>query len=371
MDRTQLCSKKEEAIKHFQFEGTLTESNSYGSGHINDTFLLVYQKENGDVTRVILQRMNHEIFKQPIELMENILMVTSYLRKQIIDQKGDPERETLNVIPSLDGKPYYIDSIGCYWRAFHFIENSTSYDAVKEPEDFYQSAVAFGNFQHLLAQFPAHELCETIPDFHNTKNRFRLLKEAIDKDAFGRAATCKQEIDFALAHENIANELCDMQEKGLLPLRVTHNDTKLNNIMIDNSTGKAICVIDLDTVMPGLAVNDFGDSIRFGASTGAEDEKDLSKINCDMDLFDIYTKGFIEGCAGSLTTNEMNALPLGAITMTYECGIRFLTDYLNGDTYFKIHYDGHNLDRTRTQLKLVADMESKLQLMNDIVKKYQ
>ena len=317
-----------------------------------------------------MQRMNDAIFTQPEQLMENILNVTSYLREVIIQNGGDPERETLNVIRTKDDKPYFIDSEGNYWRCYIFIEDARTYDQVETVEDFYQSAVAFGNFQRLLADYPADTLHETIKGFHDTKARFDVFKKAVADDVCGRAASVQKEIDFYLAHEELANVFGDMLAKGEVPLRVTHNDTKLNNVMIDDVTRKGICVIDLDTVMPGLAMNDFGDSIRFGASTAAEDEKDLDKVWCDMELFDAYAKGFIEGCGGKLTSKEIEALPMGAKVMTYECGMRFLTDYLQGDVYFKVHREGHNLDRTRTHIKLIRDMESKWDIMNDIVKKY-
>lgn len=358
-----------EAIESYQFVGELVDVRPYGSGHINDTYLVTL-KENDEEKKVILQRMNKSIFTKPVELMENVLGVTSYLRERIIENGGDPERETLNVIPTAEGKPYFVDSEGEYWRAYKFITGATSYDAVETPEDFYQSAVSFGNFQRLLAEYPAETLHETIEGFHDTKARFAVFKKAVEEDVCGRAASVQKEIDFVFAHEDVANVFGDMLAKGELPLRVTHNDTKLNNIMIDDATRKGICVIDLDTVMPGLAMNDFGDSIRFGASTAAEDEQDLSKVSCDMGLFEIYTKGYIEGCGGRLTQKEIEMLPMGAKVMTFECGMRFLTDYLEGDHYFKIHREGHNLDRCRTQFKLVEDMEAKWNTMQEIVKKY-
>ena len=361
----------EEAIQNFKFEGTLIDTRPYGSGHINDTYLLTFEIASMGRMKVILQRMNKEIFTKPEELMENIIGVTSYLRKKIIENGGDPDRETLNLIPTVEEKPYYIDSEGDYWRSYIFITDATSYDQVEKPEDFYQSAVAFGNFQRLLSDYPAETLHETIQGFHDTKARFQTFREAVKKDVCGRAAKVQKEIEFVLAHEDVANIFSDLQKKGELPLRVTHNDTKLNNIMIDNRTGKGICVIDLDTVMPGLAMNDFGDSIRFGASTAAEDEQDLSKVSCSMELFEIYVKGFLEGCAGRLTQREVELLPMGAKVMTFECGMRFLTDYLEGDHYFKIHREEHNLDRCRTQFKLVEDMERKWDTMQQIVKKYQ
>ena len=264
-----------------------------------------------------------------------------------------------------------MDSQGEYWRAYTFIEHATCFDQVEKPEDFYESAVAFGNFQRLLADYPVEKLHETIPGFHDTKARFEVFKKAVEVDVCKRASSVKQEIDFVLAREDVADYFGDLIAKNEVPFRVTHNDTKLNNIMIDNETRKGICVIDLDTVMPGLAMNDFGDSIRFGASTGLEDEPDLDKVWCDMNLFELYTKGFIEGCGGKLTKQEIALLPMGAKVMTFECGMRFLTDYLQGDTYFKIHRPQQNLDRCRTQFKLVWDMEAKWKTMQEIVKKYQ
>ena len=278
--------------------------------------------------------------------------------------------ETLNIIPAKDGKPYFVDSKGEYWRSYKFITDAKCCDQVEKPEDFYESALAFGNFQRLLADYPADTLHETIRGFHDTRARFEVFRQAVEKDVCGRADSVQKEIEFVLSHEDVANVFGKIQENGEVPLRVTHNDTKLNNIMIDKATGKGICVIDLDTVMPGLAMNDFGDSIRFGASTAAEDEQDLSKVSCSMELFEIYVKGFLEGCGGSLTPREVELLPMGAKVMTYECGMRFLTDYLEGDHYFKIHREGHNLDRARTQFKLVEDMENKWDTMMEIVRRY-
>lgn len=359
-----------EAVLHFQLDGLVMKNIRYGNGHINDTFLVTLKKKDGTMKRVILQRMNKNIFTKPEELMENIEGVTSFLRKKIVENGGNPERETLNIIPVEDGFSYYVDNQGEYWRCYKFIEDATSYEQVESPEDFYQSAVAFGNFQRLLAEYPAETLHETIPGFHDTKARFQVFLKAVEEDVCGRAASVQKEIQFVRDHEEVANVFGDMLAKGELPLRVTHNDTKLNNIMIDHETRKGICVIDLDTVMPGLAMNDFGDSIRFGASTAVEDEPDLEKVWCDMELFESYAKGFIEGCGGKLTAREIELLPMGAKVMTFECGMRFLTDYLQGDTYFKIHREHHNLDRCRTQFKLVADMEKKWETMNQIVRKY-
>ena len=356
----------QEVISRYPFEGGPEECIAYGSGHINDTYRLTIR--NGEKRRrYILQRMNRDIFREPESLMENISGVTLWLRGKIEAAGGDPQRETLNLMNTKDGSCYLIDSEGGYWRVYDFIEGATSYDKVENERDFYESAVAFGHFQRLLADYPAATLHETIPDFHNTADRFAKFRAAVEADVCGRVREVPDEIRFVLEREELAHTLCEMQSAGKLPLRVTHNDTKLNNIMIDDATGKGICVIDLDTVMPGLAVNDFGDSIRFGASTAAEDERDLSKVSCDLRLYEVYAKGFIEGCCGALTQAELDALPLGAMTMTFECGMRFLTDYLEGDHYFKVHREGHNLDRARTQFRLVADMEAKLSEMKEII----
>ena len=362
-------NKVHEAIDGFKLPGELKECIRYGSGHINDTYRLTYETPQG-TKRYILQRMSKSIFKTPVELMENVSGVTAWLRKKIIENGGDPERETLTLVKSNDGLPYFVDSTGEYWRVYLFIEGATCYDAVKDDNDFYQSAVAFGHFQRLLADYPAETLHETIKDFHNTPDRLEKFKKAVAEDICGRAASVQKEIDFILEREELTHALYDLQLDGRLPLRVTHNDTKLNNIMIDDETGKAICVIDLDTVMPGLTANYFGDSIRFGASTALEDEQDLSKVSCDLHLFDVYARGFIEGCGGALTDLEIDMLPMGAILMTFENGIRFLTDHLEGDHYFHIHREGHNLDRCRTQLTLVKDMQEKLPQMNAIIQKY-
>ncbi len=353
------------ALNYFQIKEKVLSVEPYGNGHINDTYLVITEGK-----KYILQRLNTNIFTKPDEVMENVLKVTSFLKDKIIKEGGNPERETINVVFSKDNKPFYSDETGFY-RIYLFVEDTICLDKVTSPQEFYESAYSFGHFQNMLSDFPAHELTETIPYFHDTKKRFERFCQVVKEDKMGRAGEVKSEIDFVMERKELAQELITLFEKGELPLRVTHNDTKLNNIMFDKPTRKGICIIDLDTVMPGLAVNDFGDSIRFGASTGAEDEKDLSKISCDLELFDVYAKGFLEGCNGKLTNKEIEALPLGAKTMTFECGMRFLTDYLEGDVYFKIHREGHNLDRCRTQFKLVKDMEEKWEEMKKIIKKYQ
>ena len=360
MEEMNLLERAKAAEGQF-LPGDLEEICPYGSGHINDTFLVRKEK------RYILQRMNRNIFTDPQGVMENILGVTKFLKEKIEAAGGDTVRETLTVIPTKSGESLYWDSQGDCWRMYHFIEDAISYDRVESEQDFYESAVAFGNFQQMLADYPAGTLHETIPGFHDTKARYEVFLKAVEADICGRAKDVAKEIAFFQERKEIASVLGDMLAAGELPLRVTHNDTKLNNIMMDAKTGKGICVIDLDTVMPGLAVHDFGDSIRFGASTGDEDEPDLSKVNCDLHLFQLYTEGFLKGCQGSLTQSERTMLPMGAKVKTYECGMRFLTDYLQGDTYFKTHREGHNLDRCRTQMKLVSDMEANWDKMAEIV----
>ncbi len=301
--------------------------------------------------------------------MQNIENVTAHIRKKVQENGGDLKREVLTIVKTNDHKNFYIDENGNYWRGYVFIDDATSFQSVEEPAHFYKAAKAFGRFQKLLSDFPAETLFETIPNFHNTESRFGAFLEALSSDTMNRAKDVKEEIDFALKRQADASVLVHLLKEKKLPLRVTHNDTKLNNVMLDNKSGEGICVIDLDTVMPGLALYDYGDSIRFGASTAAEDEKDLEKVRMDLDLFELFTKGFLEEAGSSLTQTEIEYLPFGAKIMTFECGIRFLTDYLNGDIYFKIHREGHNLDRCRTQFKLVADMEEKMQKMKEIVER--
>ncbi|MCI8663474.1 MAG: aminoglycoside phosphotransferase family protein [Hungatella sp.] len=362
--------KRLEAAKAFEIKGQVKSCEPYGSGHINNTFLLICGEGEQEYS-YILQEMNHEVFKDIDGLMKNIKGVTTFLRHQIQENHGDPDRETLNLIPTKDGKVYYMDSLGNYWRAYLFIAGATCYNLVEKPEDFYQSGKAFGRFQCLLADYPADELTETIPNFHNTPVRFQAFEKAVEEDVMGRAAEVKEEIRFVREREKEMGLAISLQKEGKLPLRVSHNDTKLNNIMIDDATGEALCIIDLDTIMPGFSIFDYGDSIRFGANTAEEDEKDLSKVSLSLPLFEIYTKGFLKGSEGRLTDTEIEMLPYGAKMMTLECGMRFLTDYLQGDVYFHTSREGHNLDRCHTQFALVADMEKKWEDMKRIVKTYE
>lgn len=349
----------ENAIFEFKTEGRPISCERYGFGHINITYLAVTDIGH----RYILQRINKRVFPDVAGLMENITAVTRF-----IGERSDDSRKAMTVIPTNDGRSYFTDDEGEHWRVYDFIEDGICLQSAETPDDFYESAVAFGGFQQVMAEFPAKTLHETIPDFHNTIDRLVKFHKALEADVLDRAKNVRKEIEFILERGREAGRLHRLRESGGLPLRVTHNDTKLNNVILDAKTRKALCVIDLDTVMPGLSLYDFGDSIRFGAATAAEDEQDLEKMEMSLELFAAYTKGFVGVCPSLLPT-ELELLPLGAKTMTLECGIRFLTDYLEGDRYFAIHREGHNLDRARTQLKLVADMEIKWNHMNDIVAK--
>ncbi len=360
MTREEACSKIQEALAAY-FGDMASEYAPYGNGHINDTFLVVNDR------RYILQRMNDSIFLRPDKMMENIIGVTDHIRSKAKERGGDVARASLVVVPTKSGDMFFRDTIGSWWRLYEFTEGTVTKEIVENARDFYTCAEAFGAFQADLADYPAEKLYETIKNFHNTPWRFSNLKKAIEENRAGRLAEVEAEVAFALDREEFAGTLEKARENGSLPLRVTHNDTKLNNILFDEITALPVCVIDLDTVMPGYSVNDFGDSIRFGANTAAEDETDLSKVSLDLNLFATYAEGFIKGCGGRLTEAELDLLPIGAMMMTFECGIRFLTDYLEGDTYFKIHRPKHNLDRCRNQFALVADMESKLPMMNEII----
>ena len=344
----------------FAVQGKVVTCERYGSGHINETYRVVTDQN----AVYILQKINNNVFHDVPALMENIAAVTAFLRAH----SSDP-RSSMHLIETPSGKNVVRDENGGWWRMYDFIPDSLCLQAAETDEDFYQSAVAFGAFQKALSDFPAQTLHETIEKFHDTRDRYRQFHEALNADKLNRAASAKTEIEFVLAHESEAGALMNLLESGKLPLRVTHNDTKLNNVLLDCSTRKPLCVIDLDTVMPGLAAFDFGDSIHFGASTAAEDETDLSQVEMSLELFETYTRGFLSACGSALLPLEKETLPLGAKLMTLECGVRFLTDYLSGDTYFRIHRPNHNLDRCRTQFKLVADMEKKWDAMQAIVAK--
>lgn len=354
-------------ISKFAISAEYMGAAPYGNGHINDTYAVQMKSVDGGSFRVLLQRINHHVFRDPAGLMKNIVGITEYLKNKIIAEGGDPMRETLTVIPTQSGEHYTQDESGNYWRVYVFIEDAITHQQIRDERDFYQCGASFGHFQQQLADYDTSKLIETIPDFHHTVKRFAAFRQALEEDRAGRAALVKAETEFVLRHEEDAGALVRLLESGQLPWRVTHNDTKLNNIMIDTATGKAICVIDLDTVMPGAAAYDFGDSIRFGATTGAEDEPDLSKVNFSLRLFEVFAKGYLSVASRFLNELELWSLAVGSQLMTFECGMRFLTDYLNGDTYFKIHREHQNLDRCRTQFKLVSDMEAQMDAMQKLV----
>lgn len=359
-----------EALAAYDFGGQLVGAVRYGSGHINDTFVVHTQPGEDPCRRFILQRISSAAFKHPDEVMANIVGVTSFLGEKIKEAGGNPARETMSVWATKSGENFYTDSEGGAWRVYPFVEDTICLQKAETPELFAASARAFGKFQRMLKDYPADTLYETIPKFHDTEDRLAKLKAAVAADVMGRVKEVGPELKFVQEREADCSVALSALREGRLPLRVTHNDTKLNNILIDRESGEGICVIDLDTVMPGLAINDFGDSIRFGANHSAEDERDLTKVNFDLELFDVYAAGFLEGAGGALTETELDYLPWGAKLMTLECGIRFLTDYLEGDHYFRIHREGQNLDRCRTQFKLVSDMEAAWDDMKAVVDKY-
>lgn len=336
----------------------------HGNGHINNTFLVDCKP------RVILQRINTSIFKNPAEVMGNIMAVTAYLREKIAESGGDPERETMTFLTTKEGLPYYKTADGDYWRACYFVEDTVCLEVAKSPEDFAEVAHAFGRFQRMLSDFPADRLAETIARFHDTPNRFAQLEEAIAADRAGRVASVEAEIALCRKFQKYASLIVDGIAEGTVPLRVTHNDTKLNNVLLDATTRKGICVIDLDTVMPGSLLYDFGDAMRTGASTGAEDEIDLAKVQFDLAKFEAFTAAFLEELGDSMTARERELLPYSALIITLEQATRFLADHINGDVYYHIHRDNHNLDRVRTQLKLVCEIEALLPRMTEIVSKY-
>ncbi len=345
-------------IKSFAIEGEAVSIEKYGSGHINRTFLVTTDQKK----RYILQRINRTVFKDIPGLMHNIVSVTDYIKKH-----SSTSAKCLTLVRTVDGGFYHTDENGECFRVYDYIEGGICLNRPESPEDFCESAQAFGEFQRILSDFPAETLTETIPGFHDTPRRFEQFHRALSHDPLGRAAGVREETGFYLSMEKDAGILMDKLKEGILPLRVTHNDTKLNNVMLDSKTRKALCVIDLDTVMPGLAACDFGDAIRFGASTAEEDEKDPGKVHLDLELYEAFTGGFLESCGELLSREEISALPLGAKLMTLENGLRFLTDYLEGDTYYSIDYPDHNLVRSRTQLKLVKETEEKWDAITDIL----
>ena len=353
----------------FQIEGDFIEAAPCGNGHINETYASIFRVAVGR-RRFVHQRINESIFKDVAGLMDNVERVTSHVAAKIAAAGQDPRRHTLTVIPTLDGASWCRDEEGAPWRTYIYIEDAVSYETVEDLAHIENASRAFGKFQEQVADIPGERLVETIPDFHHSRKRFENFQGSLERDQSGRAASVREEIDFVLSREGDCSKLVDLLEAGELPERVTHNDTKLNNVMLDPHTGEAVCVIDLDTCMPGLTAYDFGDSIRIGASTAPEDEQDLTKVSMSLDMFERITRGYLDSARQFLKDKEVEVLAFSGKLLTLECGMRFLADHLEGDNYFRIHRENQNLDRARTQFKMVADMEEMMGQMEEVVRKY-
>ncbi|MBQ9485958.1 MAG: aminoglycoside phosphotransferase family protein [Clostridia bacterium] len=349
-------------LKEYAFNGTVSGCSPLGEGHINETMLLNFATEYG-TEKYVLQRINDKLFDVE-KLMRNITLVTDFIRKKTAQRGGDPDKECLTVVRTAKGDSYVKTADG-YYRIYRFI-NGVSYQVVEKAEDFYKCAKAFGAFTESLAEFDATLLYEVIPQFHDTEKRFRDFMNSLEEDASGRAKKVRKEIDFVLKRSDYCSRVVSLLKNGEIPVRVTHNDTKLNNVMFDKTTGECVAVVDLDTVMPGSLCYDFGDAIRFGCNTSTEDDKYLSRVNFNIDLFRAFAEGYLSEIRG-ITDTELKNLAFSAILMTYECGMRFLADHIDGDTYFRISREGQNLDRARTQFKLIEDMEKVLPEMEKIV----
>lgn len=355
-------------VKHFHIFGQATGIKALPRGHINDTYV-VTAKKNGHAVRYILQRINQTVFKDPLSLMENVVRVTKHIIGRMREIRPDQASRQLTVIDADDNAPFHKDSAGNFWRVYNFIEGAVTYDAVESAELVYEAARMFGWFQKMLIDLLGPALHETICDFHNTLKRFETFQQIIKEDACNRAKDAKSEIDFAFDNAGICSVLLDLADKGEIPTRITHNDAKINNVMLDENTNKGVCVIDLDTVMPGLSVYDFGDMVRTAATLADEDERDLSKVTVSMPMFEALVRGYTEQSKHFLTPAEKKHLVFAAKLITFEQFLRFLTDYLAGDKYYKVHREGHNLDRSRTQMKLVQSIIENEEAMNQVVEK--
>ena len=353
--------------KKFQIYGEILHAETLKIGHINETYTATYD-QGGTRVRYIHQKINRNVFKNPNAVMKNVMRVTTHLRRKLETQKPrDLTRRSLVVIPTREGKSFYQNGDHEVWRTFVFVEGVETYESVQSPDQAYQAGRAFGDFQRLLVDLPGERLFETIPDFHHTRKRFAALQAAIQKDQHNRAKDARAEIDFALKHERVVDVILDAMAKGRIPERITHNDTKFNNVMLDVLTGEAMCIVDLDTVMPGCALYDFGDMVRTTTSPTLEDELDLSKVKMQMPMFKKLAQGYLSTAGEFLTKAEKAHIAFSGKLITFEIGIRFLTDFLAGDTYFRIHRPGHNLDRCRTQFKLVGSIEQQEEKMQDYV----
>jgi hypothetical protein len=364
----ELIRRMQQVVEHFCIRGNVVTAVRNSTGHINETVMVTID-DGGRRRRYTMQRINQNIFKDVDQLMSNAVRVSDHLRRKLAGIPGrDPDRETLIHLLARDGRFYARPRPDECWRAYPYIENAYSIDVARDPREAYEAARGFGEFQSLLADFPEPPLFEIIPHFHDTARRFKALEDAIAADAHNRAAGCRREIEFALARKAMTGRIVKGLADGEFPRRVTHNDTKINNVLIDYATGRAQCVIDLDSVMPGSALYDFGDMVRTFTPTSVEDEQDLSKFNLNLDVFREMTRGFLENAGAALNQAEKDNLVLGGRLITFTIGIRFLTDYLLGDVYFRTHRPGHNLDRARTQFKLVHEIETHEKRMMQLVR---
>ena len=357
----------QEISKKFQIYGQILHAETLKIGHINETYTATYD-QGGMRVRYIHQKINKSVFKNPSAVMKNVMRVTTHIRRKLeLNQVRDVTRRSLIVIPTRDGKSFFQNGGNEVWRTFVFVEGVETYEAVQSPEQAFQAGRAFGEFQHALVDLPGERLLETIPDFHHTRKRFSALQQAIQKDHYNRAKDARAEIEFALKHESIVDVILNAMAKGKIPERITHNDTKFNNVMLDVLTGEAMCIVDLDTVMPGCALYDFGDMVRTTTSPTLEDEKDLSKVKMQMPMFKKLAEGYLSSAGKFLTRAEKALIAFSGKLITFEIGIRFLTDFLSGDTYFRIHRPAHNLDRCRTQFRLVDSIDRQEAAMQKFV----
>lgn len=355
----------QEVLRHFQLVGTFDRFEEITSGNVNSTYHVFYQTPQGE-QQLTLQNINHYVFKDPQAVMENIERVTCHLHRRLCEKGLDPMRRVLHTVSTLENTPLYVDGEN-YWRMFYYIDGATAYNSVVKPEHFYETGCAFGAFQRDLCDFPIAQLHDTLPGFHDTPARYRVFEQAVAEDRAGRVAELSREIAFLRARQKMMGSIVERLQDGTLPLRVTHNDTKINNVLIDDCTDEAICVIDLDTVMPGSSLYDYGDAIRYGANTGAEDEQDVTKISLDLEMYTRFTQGFLSRVNGFLSPEEILLLPLGVKVITCELAMRFLTDYIEGDRYFKVRYPGHNLVRAHAQMRLLEDVEAKADCMQQLI----
>jgi aminoglycoside phosphotransferase (APT) family kinase protein len=359
----------QEISKQFQIYGEILHAETCKIGHINETYSATYD-QGGTRVRYIHQKINQSVFKDPALVMRNVARVTSHLRKKLQAlQVRDITRRCLTIVPTREGESYYVDSAGECWRTFVFVEGVQTFESVQSPGQAFEAGKAFGSFQHLLVDLPGGRLADTIPHFHHTRKRFEALQDAMANDHFNRALSAKAEIDFALRHESVVDVLLNALAGKKIPERITHNDTKFNNVMLDTVTGEAMCVVDLDTVMPGCVLYDFGDMVRTTTSPTMEDELDLAKVRLQMPMFKKLAEGYLSTASAFLTKAERAHVAFAGKLITFTIGLRFLTDHLVGDTYFRIHRPGHNLDRSRTQFKLVESIEHQEDAMQSFVDK--